>query len=213
MKRSRSVKIKGQTLTIEGHNGEEDMMGRVTWLPVQELIRGWTDSDISRSLYIADKQDCNDNRALRPYREPKEYSRGRRMEIRQSLEPQRKGGMNCYNCGKPGHMLRDCRDTKCFGCGKFGHIAPYCPGKQERLRCAGCGRFGHNEEDCNVSSYSNKNGFTERGMGPNASNVRTIKREKVEGVRAINVKETGEMDMECFRCRGAGHVARDCENV
>ncbi|CAK9289929.1 unnamed protein product [Gordionus sp. m RMFG-2023] len=38
-RRNRSVRIKGQTLTIEGNNREEDVMGKVTWLPVQELIR------------------------------------------------------------------------------------------------------------------------------------------------------------------------------
>ncbi|XP_065321265.1 CCHC-type zinc finger nucleic acid binding protein-like [Gordionus sp. m RMFG-2023] len=121
--------------------------------------------------------------------------------------------MSCYNCGKPGHMLRDCRDAKCFGCGKLGHIAPYCPGKQERLRCAGCGRFGHNKEECNMNNYNNKSGFLQIGMSPNALNVRTIERERMEEGRAVNVRELEEKNMECFRCRKSGHVARDCENL
>ncbi|XP_065315596.1 uncharacterized protein LOC135924466 [Gordionus sp. m RMFG-2023] len=121
--------------------------------------------------------------------------------------------MSCYNCGKPGHMLRDCREVKCFGCRKFGHIPPYCPGKQERLRCAGCGRFGHNKEECNTSNYNNKSGFPQREMGPSTSNVRTIEREKVEGVRAVNIKKGKEKNMGCFGYRKEGHVAMDCKNL
>ncbi|XP_065316385.1 DNA-binding protein HEXBP-like [Gordionus sp. m RMFG-2023] len=121
--------------------------------------------------------------------------------------------MSCYNCGKPDHMLRDCREAKCFGCGKLGHIAPYCPGKQERLRCAGCGRFGHNKEKCNANNYNNKGGFPQRGMSPNALNVRTIEGERGEKGRAINIGELEGKNMECFRCRKDGHVARNCENL
>ncbi|XP_065323008.1 zinc finger CCHC domain-containing protein 9-like [Gordionus sp. m RMFG-2023] len=153
MRRSRSVRIKGQTLTIEGHNGEEDMMGKVTWLPVQELIKG----------------------------ESRENSRGRKVELRQNFESRERGVMSCYNCGKPGHMLRDCREAKCFGCGKLGHITPYCPDRQERLRCAGCGRFEQRRN---------------RGMNPNALNVRTIEREREEEGRAINIGELEEKNME-----------------
>ncbi|XP_065320313.1 CCHC-type zinc finger nucleic acid binding protein-like [Gordionus sp. m RMFG-2023] len=110
-------------------------------------------------------------------------------------------------------MLRDWSGTKCFDCGKLEHIAPYCPGKQERLRCAGCGTFGHNKEECNANNYNNKSGFPQRGMSPNALNVRIIERERVKEVWAFNVKELEEKNMECFRCRKGGHMARDCENL
>ncbi|CAK9294797.1 unnamed protein product [Gordionus sp. m RMFG-2023] len=94
-------------------------MGKVTWLPVQELIKGWTDSDISKDLYNSDKHNFEDNQELRPYRESRENSRGRRLEIRQNFKSRRRGVTSCYNCGKPGHMLRDCREARCFGCGKL----------------------------------------------------------------------------------------------
>ncbi|XP_065323797.1 CCHC-type zinc finger nucleic acid binding protein-like [Gordionus sp. m RMFG-2023] len=156
-------------------------MGKVTWLPVQELIKGWTDSDVIKNLHSSDKQSFEDNQELRPYRrESSENSRGRRLEIRQNSESRKREIMSCFNCDKPGHMLRDCREAKCFGFGKLGHIAPYCPGKQERLRCAGCGRFGHNKEECNTNNYDNKSGFPKREMGMNASNVRTIEWKKGE---------------------------------
>ncbi|XP_065315665.1 CCHC-type zinc finger nucleic acid binding protein-like [Gordionus sp. m RMFG-2023] len=110
-------------------------------------------------------------------------------------------------------MLRDCRDAKCLGCGKLGHIAPYCPGRQERLRSAVYGRFGHNKEECNANNYNNKCSFPQRGMSPNALNVRNIEPERGKEGRTINIGELGEKNMECFRCRKGGHVARDCENM
>ncbi|CAK9301188.1 unnamed protein product [Gordionus sp. m RMFG-2023] len=98
--------------------------------------------------------------------------------------------MSCYNSGKPGHMLRECREAKCFGYGKLGHTAPYCPNKQERSRCADCGRFGHNKGECNTSNYNNKSGFPQREIGPSASNVRTT--ERVESSREEQLGTNGQ---------------------
>ena len=38
-------------------------------------------------------------------------------------------GLKCYNCGKTGHISRDCKEkktVKCYNCNKEGHISRNC---------------------------------------------------------------------------------------
>ena len=58
------------------------------------------------------------------------------VKVRQVLEdtlPLRMESVQCYRCGKYGHMMADCKSNKnmarkkCRACGKFGHIASDCP--------------------------------------------------------------------------------------
>ena len=50
------------------------------------------------------------------------------------LSTKRQDPMHCHNCGKQGHLARNCRTQRpsvpiCFNCGKRGHLACNCWGQ------------------------------------------------------------------------------------
>ncbi|XP_065322530.1 CCHC-type zinc finger nucleic acid binding protein-like [Gordionus sp. m RMFG-2023] len=131
--------------------------------------------------------------------------------MRPNFDSRVRGRMNCYNCGRQGHMVRDCQETKCFECGKYGHIATFCPGRRDKLRCASCGQFSNNREECNVGNFKTRGCFPQRDMGQSAPNVRIIESEKNKEVEIPFLAVNKEQNRICFRCQKEGHGARDCE--
>ncbi|KAJ1436780.1 Zinc finger, CCHC-type [Sesbania bispinosa] len=40
--------------------------------------------------------------------------------------------IECYNCGKYGHVAKDCYSVKCYNCGKLGHISKDCRSEKKK---------------------------------------------------------------------------------
>lgn len=66
----------------------------------------------------------------------------------QPQEPPPVEGMDCYCCGKSGHLKQHCplRGHVCSICGREGHLEAKC--RNNEMECYCCGEFGHQKVDC-----------------------------------------------------------------
>lgn len=81
---------------------------------------------------------------------------------------------NCFDCGKFGHVSRDCGSKKCFSCGKSGHVSRDCGSKtrqehagqgdkwgdKPRMWCSFCRMSNHTDKTCGRKRGTNNKDST-----------------------------------------------------
>lgn len=79
----------------------------------------------------------------------------------------------CFRCGKPSHISRDCRIKReagrdnrpgCFRCGKPGHLSRDCrmgggTEQDSRPKCFHCGKPGHFSRECKIKRENQSKPF------------------------------------------------------
>lgn len=123
----------------------------------------------------------------------------------------------CYNCGRGGHISRDCKEPKkereqvCYNCGKAGHMARDCDHANEQ-KCYSCGGFGHIQKGCEkVKCYRWAMTVVARvcvSRGRAWSVCSALRRCGEIGHVAVQCSKASEVN--CYNCGKSGHVAKEC---
>ncbi|UYV80704.1 hypothetical protein LAZ67_19001449, partial [Cordylochernes scorpioides] len=98
---------------------------------IQYVIDGIPDQEFNKSILYGSTSYSDFKIKLKNYEMIKSKSNTNSTTSKVIPKPIDDKESKCFNCGKRGHLSRECRfkdlGKKCFSCSSFGHIANQCP--------------------------------------------------------------------------------------